>query len=166
MRCVSEIIRSFSIFRTIYFFLILLLLSSCSTSSLDQNEKRLVGNWLKPINDEQVQGAYMELKEDRTGVWGPAIKVDGEVGLSPYISMLIKDWQLKNDTLSMQMELRPGLVFRGPDRKEWKGSSKPSYFRYNVREVSDSVIVIEEVMGGELGIQRMRRSEKLELLND
>ncbi|MFN7495258.1 MAG: hypothetical protein ACK5RG_20235 [Cyclobacteriaceae bacterium] len=40
-----------------FFFLCVLLLLGCTTSSLEENEKRLVGNWLKSINDEQVQGS-------------------------------------------------------------------------------------------------------------
>ncbi len=151
------------------FFLSLLLLSSCTISTLDEKEKRLVGNWLKPINDEQLQGAYMELHDDHTGVWGLAIKENGEVGLLTYMSMLIKDWRIKNDTLSIQAKLRPGLVFRGPNGKEYetdKSQGNSSHkVNYKIIEVSDSVIVIEEVMGGAFGMERMRRTEKLELLN-
>lgn len=114
------------------FFLSLLLLSSCTISTLDEKEKRLVGNWLKPINDEQLQGAYMELHDDHTGVWGLAIKENGEVGLLTYMSMLIKDWRIKNDTLSIQVKLRPGLVFRGPNGKEYEtGSVSSALFSIN-----------------------------------
>lgn len=43
----------------------------------------------------------MELHGDHNGVWGLAIKENGEVGLLTYMSMLIKDWRIKNDTLSI-----------------------------------------------------------------
>ncbi|MCE2997777.1 MAG: hypothetical protein ACK5RG_20240 [Cyclobacteriaceae bacterium] len=60
-------------------------------------------------------------------------------------------------------------MFRGPNGKEFETDKSQSDSSHNVNykivEVSDSVIVFEEVMGGAFGIERMRRTEKLELLN-
>jgi hypothetical protein len=147
------------------FFLCLLLLVGCATSSLEEKEKRLVGNWRSPDVDEQIKGMYMELHEDRTGVWGPAIKVKGEVGLLPYMSMLIENWRIKNDTLSVEMKMRPGYVVRGPDGKESKNGKTSSHKNYKIEAVTDSMIVLIDPEGEVPSIERMRSTEKLKLVS-
>lgn len=114
-----------------------------------------------------VQGWYMEFHEDRTGVFGPAINVHGKVGIEPYLSFLMKEWQIQNDTLSIQFEMRPEYSAYGPDGKEVKKSNEPSYARYIVWEVSDSVIVLEDLIGEFPGMKdRLERTEELELLSN
>jgi len=71
-------------------FLYLFVLAACTTttSSLYENEKNLVGSWIKSVNNGQVQGMYMEFHEDRTGIFGPVININGKVGMAPYMSLL------------------------------------------------------------------------------
>ncbi len=148
----------------------LLLLTGCSekTSLLHENEKALVGNWKKNANNGQVQGWYMEFHEDRTGIFGPVIKVNGKTGLAPYLSMMMKEWKVQNDTLSIEMAIQPGLAFYGPDGKKIEGNGKPSYAHYIIREMSDSAIVLKNLIGEIPGIKddRLKKSEKLELLGN
>lgn len=118
------------------------------------------------MNNGPVQGIYMEFHDDRTGVFGAVINVDGKVGIEPYMSLLMKDWRIKNDTLSIQLEIRPGYEFYGPHGEKIKSNDKPSYARFIVRELSDAVIVLEDLIGEFPGMQeRLKRSEKMELMN-
>jgi len=151
------------------FYLYFLILVGCTTttSSLQEKEKSLVGNWKKPVDNGQVQGWYMEFHEDRTGVFGSAINVQGKVGIEPYMSFLMNDWRIQNDTLSIQFEMRPGYAVYGPDGEKAKKNDEPSYARYIVWEVSDTVIVIEDLIGEFPGVKdRLKKSEKLELLSE
>lgn len=151
------------------FYLYLLILTSCTTtiSSLEEKEKILVGNWMKPVDNGLVQGWYMEFHEDRTGVFGPAINVPGKLGIELYMSFLMKDWRIQNDTLSIQFEMRPGYTAYGPDGKKVEKNGKPSYARYIVWEVSDTVIVLEDLIAEFPGMKdRLKKSEKLEALNE
>jgi len=153
------------------FYLYLMVLVGCTTtttSSLQEKERRLVGYWKEPEEDNgPVKGWYMEFHEDRTGVFGPAMEVKGRVGLEPYMSFLVKDWRIHNDTLSLQFEMRPGYVVYGPDGKEAVKNDKASFARYIVREVSDTVIVLENLEVEFPGVKdRLKRSEKLELLSE
>ena len=109
-----------------------------------------------------VYGAH----EDRTGVFGPVSNVHGKVGIEPYMSFLMKDWRIQNDTLSIQFEMRPGYAIYGPDGKKAKTNDN-SYTRYIVWEVSDTVIVLEDLTGEFPGMKnRLKKSEKLELLSE
>lgn len=149
------------------FYIYLLVIAGCTTTTLQEKEKRLVGNWKKRAANGQVQGWYMEFHEDRTGVFGPAIDVQGKVGIEPYMSFLMKDWRIQNDTLSIQFEKRSGYAVYGPDGKKVKKNDKPSYARYIVWEVSDTVIVLEDLIGESFGIKdRLKKSEKLKLLSN
>ncbi len=150
-----------------FYLLIIVGCTTTTTSSLQEKEKSLVGNWKKPVENGQAQGWYMEFHEDRTGVFGPAINVHGKVGIEPYMSFLMKDWRIQNDTLSIQFEMRPGYTVYGSDGREVKKSDKPSYARYIVWEVSDTVIVLEDLIGEFPGMKdRLKKSEKLELLSE
>jgi hypothetical protein len=149
-----------------YLYVLILLGCTTTTSSLQEKEKSLVGNWKKPVDNGPVQGWYMEFHEDRTGVFGPAINVQGKVGIEAYMSFLMKDWRIRNDTLSIQFEMRPSYAVYGPDGKKANKNDKPSYARYIVWEVSDTVIVLEDLMGEFPGMKdRLKKSEKLELLS-
>lgn len=107
----------------------------------------------------------MEFHEDRTGVFGPAINLKDEVGL--FMPFLMKDWKIENDTLSIQFEMQRGYEAYGPDGIKVKKSDKPSYARYIVWEVSDTVIILEDLIGEFPGMKdRLIKSEKLELLSD
>jgi hypothetical protein len=98
--------------------------------------------------------------------FGPAINLGGKVGIGPGMGLIMKDWQIQNDTLIIEMGMPPGYVVVGPDGKEAKNSDKPSYAKYIVREVSDSVIVLEDLISEFPGTtQHLKRSEKLELLS-
>nr|WKN39802.1 hypothetical protein K4G66_13990 [Tunicatimonas sp. TK19036] len=118
---------------------------------------------MKPVNNGQVRGWYMEFHEDRTGVFGPVISVDNKVGMAPYMSLLMKEWRIQNDTLSIQFEMQPGLVAYGPDGKEIEQNDKPSYAHYVVWEVSDTVIVLEDLIGEFPTKDRLKKSEKIEI---
>lgn len=142
-------------------YLLVLVACTTSTSPLQENEKNLVGSWMESVNNGQVQGMYMEFHEDRTGVFGPVININGKVGIAPYMSLLMKDWRIQNDTLSIQMEMQSGLVAYGPDGKEIKQNDKPSFTRYVVREVSDTVIVLEDLIGEFPMKDRLKKSEKI-----
>lgn len=144
-----------------YLYLLILLGCTTTTSTLQEKEKSLVGNWIKPVNNGQVQGFYMEFHEDRTGVFGPVININDKVGMAPYMSLLMKDWRIQNDTLSIQMEMQPGLVAYGPDGKEIKQKDKPSFARYVVWEVSDTVIVLEDLIGEFPVKDRLKKSKKI-----
>ena len=152
-----------------FLYLYLLILTGCTittTSSPQGKEKNLVGYWKKAGDNGQVQGWYMEFHEDRTGVFGPAINIHGKVGIEPYMSFLMKDWRIQNDTLSIQFEMRPGYAVYGPDGKKVKKDDRPSYARYIVWEVSDTVVVLEDLIGEFPGMKdRLKKSEKLELLS-
>ncbi|MBK6266954.1 hypothetical protein JKA74_18060 [Marivirga sp. S37H4] len=151
-----------------FFYLYLLMLVGCTTttSPLQEKEKSLVGNWKKPVDNGQVQGWYMEFHEDRTGVFGPAINVHGKVGIEPYMSFLMKDWRIQNDTLSIQFEMRSGYALYGPDGKKVE-NDKPGFARYIVWEASDTVLVLEDLIGEFPGMKdRLIKSEKLELLSN
>lgn len=145
-------------------FLLVLVACTTSTSTLHENEKNLVGNWMKTVNNGQVQGMYMEFQEDRTGVFGPVINVNGKVGIGPYMSLLMKDWRIQNDTLSIQMEMQSGLVAYGPDGKEIKQNNKPSFARYVVCEVSDTVIVLQDLIEEFPVKDRLRKTEKVGII--
>ena len=147
-----------------FFCLLILVACTTSTSPLQENEKNIVGSWMKPVNNGQVKGFYMEFHEDRTGVFGPVFDNNDKVGLAPYMSLLMKDWRIQNDTLSIQMEMQSGLVAYGPDGKEIKQNDKPSFTRYVVWEISDTVIVLEDLIGEFHTKDRLKKSEKLELL--
>lgn len=124
---------------------------------------------MKPVDNGAVQGSYMEFHEDRTGIFGPIINVKGKVGMEPYLSFLMKDWRIQNDTLSIQFEMRPGYAVYGPNGKKARENDKPSYVRYIVWEVSDTVIVLEDLnlIGEFPGMKdRLKKSEKMELLNE
>ena len=150
-----------------YLYLLILVSCTTTTSSLQEEEKKLVGNWKEPVDNGAVQGSYMEFHEDRTGVFGPIINVKGKVGIAPYISFLIKDWRIQNDTLSIQFEMLPGYAVYSPDGKKIRKNDKPSYVRYIVWEVSDTVIVLEDLVSEFPGIkERLKKSEKMELLNE
>ena len=144
-------------------FFYLLVLASCttSTSPLHEIEKHLVGSWKKPVNNGQMQGMYMEFHEDRTGVFGPVININDKVGMAPYMSLLMKDWRIQNDTLSIQMEMQSGLVAYGPDGKEIKQNDKPSLARYVVWEVSDTVIVLQDLIGEFPVKDRLKKCDKI-----
>lgn len=144
-----------------FFYLLGIVACTTSTSPLLDNERNLVGNWIKPVNNGQMQGFYMEFHEDRTGVFGPVIDINGKVGMAPYMSLLMKDWRIQNDTLSIQMEMQSGLVAYGSDGKEIKQNDKPSFARYVVWEVSDTVIVLENLIGEFLMKDRLKKSEKI-----
>ena len=117
------------------------------------------------MNNGQMQGWYMEFHEDRTGVFGPAINVKGKVGL--FMPFLMKDWEIENDTLSIQFEMQSGYAVYGPDGKKVEKSDKPSYAHYMVWEVSDTVIVLEDLTGEFPGVKdRLTKSERLELLSN
>jgi hypothetical protein len=149
--------------------LYLLVLAGCTTntSSLQERETSLVGNWKRPVDNGQVQGWYMEFHEDRTGVFGPAINIGGKEGITPYMSFLIKDWRIQNDTLSIQFEMLPGYVVYGPDGEKVKENDEPGYARHIVWEVSDTVIVLEDLIGEFPGMKdRLKKSAKLELLTE
>ena len=150
-------------FIKIFPFLFLLTLVAChtSTSPLKENEIKLVGNWMKPVNNGQVQGFYMEFHEDRTGVLGPVIKINDKMGVAPYMSLQMKDWRVQNDTLTIQLGLQSGWVASGPDGKKIKQSDKPSYAHYLVRAVSDTVIVLEDLTGEFPLKERLKKSERL-----
>ncbi len=151
------------------FYLCLLVLAGCSatTSSLHEKEKIIVGNWQKPANNGPVKGWYMEFHEDRTGVFGPVFTVESKVGMMPVTSFLMKDWRIQNDTLSIRFEMQPGYVAYGPDGKEAKTNDEPSYFRYKVWALSDTVIVLEDLIGEFPGIkERLKKSEKLDFLSE
>ena len=147
------------------YFIYLLGIVACTTnkSSLIEDERDLVGNWIKPVNNGQVQGFYMEFHKDRTGVFGPVIDINGKLGMAPYMSLLMKDWRIHNDTLSIHMEMQSGMVAYGPDGKEIKQNNKPSFARYVVWEVSDTFIVLEELTGEFPMKDRLNRSEKIAL---
>ena len=144
-----------------FFYLLGIVACTTSTSPLLDNERNLVGNWIKPVNNGQVQGFYMEFHEDRTGVFGPVIDINGKVGMAPYMSLLMKDWRIQNDTLSIQMEMQSGLVAYGSDGKETKRNDKPSFARYIVWEVSDTVIILEDLIGKFHMKDRLKKSEKI-----
>jgi hypothetical protein len=144
-----------------FFWLLLLLACTTTTSQLYENEKMLVGNWIQPVNNGQVQGFYMEFHEDRTGLFGPVININGKVGLPPYLPLLMKDWRIQNDTLSIRFSKQPGLVAHGPDGKVVEQRDKPSYVRYVVWEVSDTVIVLEDLIGEYPVKDRLKKSEKI-----
>jgi hypothetical protein len=109
----------------------------------------------------------MEFHEDRTGVFGPAINVQGKVGIEPYMQLLMKDWRIQNDTLSIQFEMRPGYAVYGPDGKKVPKNDKPSYAHYIVWEASDTVIVLEDLIGEFPSMKdRLKKSEKLKLLSE
>ena len=151
------------------FFLYWFVLVGCTTteSSFQEKEKSLVGNWKKSVDNGQVKGWYMEFHEDRTGVFGPAINVHGKVGIEPFMSFLMKDWRIQNDTLSIQFEMRSGYAVYGPDGKKVEKNEKPSFARYIVWEVSDTVLVLEDLIGEFPGMKdRLIKSEKLELLSN
>ncbi|MBL3657242.1 hypothetical protein [Fulvivirga sediminis] len=116
------------------------------------------------MNNRQMHGMYMEFHEDRTGVYGPVINFNNKVGMAPYMSLLMTDWRIQNDTLSIQIELQPDMVAYGPDRKEIKQYDKTSFARYIILEVSDTVIVLEHLKGEFNVKDRLRKSEKVELL--
>jgi hypothetical protein len=143
------------------FYLLVLVACTTSTSPLQENEKHLVGSWMKSVNNGQLQGMYMEFHEDRTGVFGPVININGKVGMAPYVSLLMKDWRIQNDTLSIQMEMQSGLVAHGPDGKEIKQNNTPSFARYVVWEVSDTVIVLQDLIGEFSAKDRFKKSEKI-----
>ncbi len=147
-----------------FFYLPVLIACTTNTSPLLENERNLVGNWIKPVNNGQVQGFYMEFHEDRTGVFGTVININGKVGMTPYMSLLMKDWRIQNDTLSIQMGMQPGLVAYGPDGKEIKQNDKPSFTRYVVWEVSDTVIVLEDLSGKFPVKNRLKMSEKIGII--
>lgn len=146
--------------------LLLLVLVACTknTSPLNENEKNLVGNWMKPVSNGQMQGLYMEFHKDRTGVFGPIITVNGKVGMAPYMSLLMKEWRIQNDTLSIQLEMQQGVVAYGHDGKKIEQNDEPSYARYVVWEVSDTVIVLENLIGEFPVKDRLKKSRKLALL--
>jgi hypothetical protein len=151
----------------LYLHLLILVGCTTTTSSLQEKEKSLVGNWKKPVDNGLVQGWYLEFHEDRTGVFALAMNVQGKVGIDSYMSLLINDWRIQNDTLSIQIKLRPGYKVYGPDGKELKKNDKPSFFRYIVWEVSDTVIVLGDLIGEFPGMKsRLKKSEKLELLRE
>jgi hypothetical protein len=150
----------------IYLFLLIIIGCTPTTTYLKQKERSLVGNWIELADNGLVQGWYMEFYEDRTGVFGPITNMQGKVGLEPYMSLLMKDWQIKNDTLSIQMEIRPGYSAYDGEGKEIKNSDKPSFLRYRVWEASDSVLVLENLIEGLPGMMdTLRKSQKLELLS-
>lgn len=121
---------------------------------------------MKASSNGPVVGSYMEFHEDRTGFFGPAINIGGKVGIGPGMGLIMKDWQIQNDTLTIEMGMPAGYVVVGPDGKEMKKNDKPSYSRYIVWELSDSVIVLENLIEEFPGTkERLKRSEKLELLN-
>jgi hypothetical protein len=110
-KMVTKLVRNHFLFYLFVFF-------NCTstTSSLEQKEKGLVGNWSMPVDNGQLQGWYMEFHEDRTGIFGPAINVEGKIGL--HFPFLMKDWKIENDTLSIQFEMQPGYQAFGPDGKK------------------------------------------------
>jgi hypothetical protein len=59
------------------------------------------------------------------------------------------------------MEMQSGLVVRGPDGKEIKQNDKPSLARYVVWEVSDTVIVLQDLIGEFPVKDRFKKSEKI-----
>jgi hypothetical protein len=62
--------------------------------------------------------------------------------------------------------MRPGYAVYGPDGKKVKGNDRPSHAHYIVWGVSDTVVVLEDLIGEFPGMKdRLRKSEKLELLS-
>ncbi len=147
--------------RISFFYLLVLVSCTEGTSALCENEKHLVGSWMKSVNNGQVQGIYMEFHEDRTGVFGPVININDKVGMAPYMSLLMKDWRIQNDTLSIQVEMQSGLVSYGPDGKEIKQNDNPSFAHYVVWEVSDTVIVLQDLVGEFPVKDRLKKSDKI-----
>jgi hypothetical protein len=134
------------------------------TEPLSNTERILVGNWWKKVNNGQIKGFYMEFHEGRTGIFGPVIDVNNKLGIFYYTTFLMKDWKIKNDTLSFKFERQPGLVAYGSDGKEIKESNKPSYNYYIVWELSDTVIVLQNLIGEYPIKDRFRKSEKLGII--
>lgn len=150
-----------------HLFFLMLLGCTTTTTSLQEKEASLVGNWIAPVDNGQVQGMYMEFNDDRTGVIGPAINFNGEVGILPIMSFLIVDWRLQNDTLLIQHKMRSGYAANGPNGKEVKKSDKPSFSSYVVWEISETEIVLENLIGEFPGMKDIFiKSEKLELFSD
>lgn len=109
----------------------------------------------------------MEFHKDRTGVLGPLMEVGGKVGIEPHTSMLMKDWRIQNDTLSIQLEMRSGYAVYGPDGKKIGKSDKPGFARYIVWEISDTEIVLEDLMSEFPGTkERLSKSERMEILDN
>ncbi|GAB3332173.1 hypothetical protein GCM10027429_11290 [Marivirga atlantica] len=149
------------------FTLILLILSACSSSQsnyekLNQREKLLVGNWMRVIDNGQVQGWYLEFHEDRSGIFGPVMQADGKDVILPYMSLLMKSWKLVNDTLVIESKIDPNYVVHGSDGKEIKQNDKPSYVTYLVSELSDTIMVLEDLTTGvSLKKKQFSKTEKL-----
>lgn len=146
------------------FCLLVIVACTASTPPIRENEKKLVGNWIKPVNNGPMEGMYMEFHEDRTGFFGLVVNIKGKVGMAPYMSMLMKDWRIQNDTLSIQMEMQPGLAFYGPDGKEIKKNDKPSFVHYIVWEVSDTVVVLQDLVGEFPVKDRLKKCEKIGII--
>ncbi len=154
------------IFIKTFFYLFLLVMVSCqtSTSPIHENEKTLVGSWMKPVNNGQVQGLYMEFREDRTGVLGTVLKVNDNLELPPYMSLQVKDWRVQSDTLSIRLGMQSGWAASGPDGKKIEQNNKPSYAHYLVREVSQTEIVLEDLSGALPVKERFKKVEKIEII--
>jgi len=80
---------------------------------------------------------------------------------------MIKDWKIDNDTLSFQTDLFPGLVAFDSDGRKIEPNNKESHSQYIILEISDSVMVLEELTAHENydNTTRLKKSEKFELLN-
>ena len=62
--------------------------------------------------------------------------------------------------------MRPGYAVLGPDGKEAPKSSKHFYGRFIVWEVSDTVIVLEDIISELPGMKdSLMKSDKLELIS-
>jgi hypothetical protein len=147
-----------------FFYLLVLIACTTSTSPLHENEKNLVGNWMKPVNNGQVQGLYMEFHQDRTGLFGSVININGKVGMPLYMTLMMKDWRIQNDTLSILFEIQSELIAFSPDGKKIERNDKTSYARYVVWEVSDTVVVLEDLFGEFPVKDRLKKSEKIETI--
>ncbi len=146
-----------------------LFLIACSESpdglELPENEKQLIGNWFYSNKNGQVQGYYMEFHNDRTGVFGPVININGKKELTTYTTLLMKNWSIKNDTLYIQSEMQAGLDIVGPDGIEIEQNLETSILRYVVHETSDSYIVLEDLEGHIPVKKEFKKSEKISVMN-
>ncbi|MEM7162633.1 MAG: hypothetical protein AAF487_09375 [Bacteroidota bacterium] len=149
------------------FLLSFIVLLSCTSNSsaLQENESILVGTWLESADNGPVKGFYMEFHEDRTGILGPVIEIEGKTGLNKFTTLLMKDWRIEKDTLSIQMEMQAGLVAYGPDGEKIEQSDKPSYEHFIIWELSDTLIVLENLIDVFPGRDVLTRSKKMKLID-
>jgi hypothetical protein len=83
------------------------------------------------------------------------------------MSLQKKNWNIQNDTLSIELETQPGVVMKSPDEKVVKQNDDPSFTRYFVWEISDSLISIEnlELFENSTVKERLNKSDKIGFIN-